>query len=43
LGTINQNLAKLQRIKMRRSVELDLTDLARFEYGGDGSPTDTIN
>jgi hypothetical protein len=42
LGTINQNLAKLRRIEMRRSVELDLTDLSRIVYGGDGSPTDTI-
>jgi hypothetical protein len=43
LGTINQNLAKLQRREMRRSVKLDLTDLSRFEFSGDGSSTDASN
>jgi hypothetical protein len=42
LGTINQNLAKLRRIEMRRSVEMYLTDLSKFVKGGDVSPTDTI-
>jgi hypothetical protein len=43
LGTINQNLAKLQRGETLRKVKLDLTDLSVFEFSGDGPPTEASN
>jgi hypothetical protein len=43
LGVVNQNLAKLQRRAIRRSVKLDLTDLSKFQFKGDNSPNEASN